>query len=371
MISSIGKDELSLLLELNKINSFRSQFTTLKENFDSLSELAFADPKRLRAVKDLPKRSIDLLAEKLPELEPGPELENAGKAGFDILTYFDENFPRQLDDLLQPPPVIYVKGKLEFDYKKSLSIVGSRTTSPHGVSATNKLSYELGAAGFCIVSGGARGIDSQAHIGALEGGGKTVAVMACGLDIQYPPENQNLFERIVGNGAIISEFPLGTPPEKYNFPTRNRLIAGLTPGTLVIEAGDKSGALITAEHALELGRDVFAVPGRPTDAGSRGSNKLIRDGAFLVLGLTDILERFGLTFAERSPMGKAIDLESLSTEEREVFEMVDIEPILVDELSRRMGKDITEIIEPLISLQLKGLIKEMPGKCFVRTIGIG
>jgi DNA processing protein len=371
MIDNIGKDELPLLLELNKISSFRSQFKLLRDGFSSLSELAASDRKRLMAVQDLSKVSITKLAEQLPLIKPGTELKLVTKAGLGIVTCFDEEYPKQLNDLPQPAPVIYVRGNIDFEFKKSLSIVGSRTTSPHGVTITGKLAFELGAAGFCIISGGARGIDSQAHRGALEGGGKTIAVMACGLDIQYPPENKALFESVVESGAVISEFPLGTPPEKYNFPTRNRIIAALSLGTLVIEAGDRSGALITAEHALEIGRDVFAVPGRPGDMGSRGANKLIRDGAFLVLSLSDILERFGLTLAERPAHVKNVDQASLTKEEREVLKVVDLEPMVVDEISRRMGKNVVEIIEPLISLQLKGLVKEMPGKSYVRTIGLG
>lgn len=371
MIEALGHDELPLLLELNKIHSFRSQFPLLRQNFNSLTELASADKKKLSAIEGLPKVSIKSLAENFPKLNPGDEWNNLEGTEFKIVTIFDDKYPAQLLDLHQPPPVIYIRGDLGFEFKQSMSIVGSRSTSPHGLSVVGKLAYELGAAGFCIVSGGARGIDSQAHNGALEVGGKTVAVMACGLDIKYPPENKGLFDKISASGALVSEFPLGTNPEKFNFPTRNRIIAALSLGTLVIEAGDKSGALITAEHALEIGRDVFAVPGRPSDIGSRGANKLIRDGAFLVLGLSDILERFGLTLAERPARGKQIDPATLSEEERSIFDVVGLEPILVDEISRIVGKDIAEVVFPLISLQLKGLIKEMPGKSYVRTVGLG
>jgi len=189
------------------------------------------------------------------------------------------------------------------------------------------------------------------------------------LDNPYPPENKGLFERIVASGAIISEFPVGTVPEKFNFPTRNRIIAGLSRGTLVIEAGERSGALITAEHALELGRDVFAVPGRPTDMTSRGSNKLIRNGAFLAMSITDITERFGLLISERTDGGKRIDTGSLTEGERMIYENVDLAPILVDDLARILEKDVSALMEPLVSLQLKGLIKEMPGKSYVRTVG--
>jgi DNA processing protein len=369
MIESIGKNELPLLLELNKINSFRSQFPILRENFNSLAELAAAVPRRLLSIKDLPKRSADLLAEKLPMLEPGLEFDAVEKAGFAIVTCFDQTYPKQLADLHQPPPVLYIRGDMQFDYRLSLSIVGSRSTSPHGVSITNKLAYELGGAGFCIISGGARGIDSVAHQGALDAGGRSIAVMACGLDDPYPPENAKLFERIADSGALISEFPLGTIPEKFNFPTRNRIIASLSRGTLVTEAGEKSGALITADHALELGRDVFAVPGRPTDMTARGANKLISDGAFVVMSFADIIERFGLTIAKKTSGQSDVDLSTLTESERTVYEAVDLAPILVDELARRLGKDVSELMEPLVSLQLKGLIREMPGKSFVRTVG--
>jgi DNA processing protein len=368
MIEGIAKEELPLLLELNKINSFRSQFVKLRQSFNSLPELASAGLARLAAIEEMPARSARLIAEQLPKLEPGREYDALLKTGFEIVTCMDDTYPEQLWELPQPPPVLYLRGGLEFDYAKSISIVGSRATSPYGLSITNKLAYELSAAGFCIVSGGARGIDSAAHQSALDAGGRTIAIMACGLDIAYPPENVKLFESIAETGAVISEFPLGTIPEKFNFPMRNRIIAGLTRATMVTQAGDKSGALITAEHAAELGRDVFAVPGRPTDMGSRGANKLIRDGAFVVLSISDIFERFGLTLAERKSSAKTIDIGSLSTGERLVYDAVDLSPVLVDELARRLNLDVSELLEPLVSLQLKGLIKEMPGKSFVRTV---
>ncbi len=368
MIKSIGKNESGILLELNKINSFRSQFTKLRDAFDSLDELSKASPQRLAAVKDLPKRSADILSGKLPSIEPGLELEKVRKAGFEFITCFDENYPEKLWELHQPPPVLYISGEMKLTYNMSISIVGSRSTSQQGIGIANKLSYELTSAGFCIVSGGARGIDSAAHKAALEAGGRTIAVMACGLDNPYPPENDKLFDRISGSGAIISEFPLGTVPEKFNFPTRNRIIAALTRGTLVIEAGDKSGALITAEHALELGRDVFAVPGRPTDMSSRGANKLIRDGAFLVMSISDIFERFGLILAHQPEGARKIDTSSLTDEERLLYDEISLDPVIVDDLARSMGKDVTELMEPLISLQLKGLIREMPGKSYMRTV---
>lgn len=369
MIKAIGKDELGLLLELNKLNSFRSQFKKLRDGFDSLTELASASPGRIAAVKDLPKRSADLLSENLPKLETGKELEEVRKLGLDIIACFDEKYPKQLWDLPQPPPVLYIYGDLGFGYNLSISIVGSRSTSQHGVSVATKLAYELASAGFCIISGGARGIDSVAHKSALEAGGSSIAVMACGLDNPYPHENKGLFERIAASGAVISEFPVGTVPEKFNFPMRNRIIAGLSRATLVIEAGERSGALITAEHALELGRDVFAVPGRPTDMTSRGSNKLIRDGAFLAMSITDITERFGLLISERTDGGKRIDTGSLTEGERMIYDNVDLAPVLVDDLARILGKDVSALMEPLVSLQLKGLIKEMPGKSYVRTVG--
>jgi DNA processing protein len=368
MIESIGKDELPLLLELNKINSFRSQFLKLRDAFNSFKELSSATLPRLASIEDMPSRSAKLLAEKLPKLDVGKEYEAVQKTAFQIVTCMDDIYPEQLLELPQPPPVLYIKGKLDFNYAKSISIVGSRSTSPYGISITNKLAYELAAGGFCIVSGGARGIDSAAHKSVLDAKGKTIAVMACGLDDLYPPENEKLFEQISENGAVISEFPLGTVPEKYNFPMRNRIIAGLTRATMVTQAGEKSGALITAEHALELGRDVFAVPGRPTDMGSRGANKLIRDGAFVVIAISDIFERFGLTLAERKSSARAVDIDSLSADEKLVYEAVDFSPVLVDELSRRLDKNVSELLEPLVSLQLKGLIKEMPGKSFVRTV---
>ena len=233
------------------------------------------------SVKDLMK--IEGLGEKVAgEIQKGPleksvkrELSLLEKVGGKIIAFNDDAYPRRLKDIYDPPALLYVRGELRREDELAVAIVGSRKTSPYGRWFTEKIGRDLACHGVTIVSGMARGIDSVAHKGALQGGGRTIAVLGCGVDVIYPSENRDLFYQIIEHGAVLSEFPMGSPPEGGHFPRRNRIISGLSIGVVIVQASAKSGSLITAGYALEQGREVFAVPGNVGAEGSRGSNQLI------------------------------------------------------------------------------------------------
>jgi len=297
------------------------------------------------------------------------EEKKAHLAGVKIITLKDPEFPPLLKEIYDPPLALYVKGTLPDAIEPSLSIVGSRRASYYGQLVTERITQGLLAYGFWIVSGLARGIDSIAHQSALQGGGKTIAVMGSGIDVVYPPENKTLMGRIAENGAVISEFPFGTDPHKMNFPIRNRIISGLSPAILVVEAREKSGALITAACALDQGRDVLAIPGNIYSPSSRGTNQLIKQGARLVDGVEDILEEVGFGLIEpmkgttpaRPPKVK------LNEGEGKIFAILSYDPIPIDVIiqkSRLCPQDIHNI---LLTLEMKGIIKQLPGKLFFKV----
>jgi len=250
-----------------------------------------------------------------------------------------------------------------------VAMVGSRKGSSYGRAVTRRISKELASAGAIVVSGMARGIDTYAHLGALEAGGRTVAVFGCGLDIIYPPENKRLFFDICDHGAVISEFPLSTPPEGKNFPRRNRIISGVSWGVVIVEATTDSGSLITASHALEQGREVFAVPGNIGMATSQGTNRLIKQGAKLVEEtqdiLTEILPQYG--GPPSGGMVKKDELSLLSDEEDGIYQLLSHTPLHIDEISRLSRMEIRRVSTILLDLELKGVISQLGGKMFVRT----
>jgi DNA processing protein len=297
------------------------------------------------------------------------ELEKADRLGISIVSQKDNLYPNNLLNIPAPPPLLYIRGELAGEDELAVAIVGSRGASRYGIEAAKKFSERLAEGGVTIVSGMARGIDTRAHLGALEGGGRTIAVLGCGLDIIYPPENRKLFEQIAQKGAVISEFPLGTPPEAVNFPRRNRIISGLSLGVVVVEASLKSGSLITARYALDQGRDVYAIPGNINSSGSRGTNSLIKDGAKLVDTpeevLADILPQYMPSAPERAKKEPHF---SMSKEEKRLFDIIDGEPLHIDELAEKSGLDMAELSSKLLSLELVGAVTQHPGKHFTRSI---
>ncbi len=302
------------------------------------------------------------------------ELEMADRLGVSIVTSDSPFYPPLLLNIYDFPPVLYVKGTLT-QSDLPLAVVGSRMASTYGRYTTERLCRELALSGVTIVSGMARGIDSAAHTGALAGKGRTIAVLGSGLDVVYPPENKGLFERIAESGAVITEFPFATQPLAANFPARNRIISGISLGVVVVEAGEKSGSLITARVALEQGREVFAVPGSIDSPGTKGTHRLIREGAKLVEGTQDILEEIlpqvdlhrepDNPTAEDTSENGVIPFGELEAAEQVILKALGVKPIHIDTLAVDTGYQIKNLLGILMSLELKGHVTQLPGKIFV------
>lgn len=283
-----------------------------------------------------------------------------------VITIVDKEYPQMLKNIYNYPKVLYVKGNIEFNKLLSIAIVGSRKATSYGRWAAEKFAKELSRLGITIVSGMAKGIDTVAHIGALEENGQTIAVLGSGLNVIYPSSNRILYEKIIEKGAVISEFPLNTKPLPQNFPQRNRIISGLSLGTVVIEAGEKSGSLITASHALEQGKDVFALPGNINSTYSKGTNMLIRDGAKILMDIDCILEEISeLRGITRMKKSNHINYDDLSDQEIKILECIIEKPIHCDMISYKTGIDISTVSSILTILEMKGIIKQLPGKIFM------
>lgn len=308
------------------------------------------------------------------------ELARAEREGVSIVTCRDPAYPERLRRIYDPPPLLYIKGRLDAA-EIPVAVVGSRNASPYGRYVTERLCRELAQRGVTVVSGLARGIDTCAHRGALAGRGRTIAVMGCGIDVVYPPENRKLHGEIASSGAVVTEFPFGTEPDRPHFPARNRIISGLSLGVLIVEAGEKSGSLITARCALDQNREVFAVPGSIDLPGSRGVNRLLRQGAKLVENVEDILEEILPQIerptaarpdateeiparAEGAPAGTP-GLEALTDQESRLLRFVTETPQDADTLINRTGLAAAEALSLLLSLELKGYIRQLPGKRFI------
>ncbi len=282
------------------------------------------------------------------------------KTGARVVTIRDSEYPELLRHIPDAPIVLYQKGTFR-PGPDTLAVVGSRKASPESMNLAQKACEALSSAGVTITSGFARGVDTSAHTGALKGEGKTVAVMGCGIDICYPPENGALFEKIGNEGLILTEYGPGDPPLPRHFPERNRIIAGLSKGTLVVEASSRSGSLITARLALEYGREVMAVPGSIFQAGHSGSNRLIKEGAKLVDGIEDILGTCfpGISFVKQA----AADLDG---EERKVYSLIGFEKVHADEVIERSGMDTKEVMATLTRLIMKNVVGEISGGFLIR-----
>ncbi len=296
------------------------------------------------------------------------ERSRAEKRGVAIITGDDPAFPRQLRLTPDPPLYLYVRGSLLPRDDSAVAVVGTRSPTHYGLNVARRMAADLAATGLTVVSGMARGIDTQAHRGALAGRGRTIAVLGCGIDQAYPPENRDLMEEIAGNGAVITENPFGTRPESGYFPARNRIISGLSAGTVIIEAAEDSGSLITADYALKQGRKLFAVPGNVSSPVSRGANGLIKQGAVLVETAGDVLRVLGLPRGRDSAGGGRRPRPALTEEEQSVFDTVTAEPKHIDILLMECGGTPGRLSGALVTLELKGLVKQLPGKYFVRVL---
>ena len=301
------------------------------------------------------------------------ELKRIADYGCHVLTQQDEHYPELLRQIYDPPIVLYVKGALSAQDKNAVAMVGSRQTTHYGIEIARKLAYQLAYVGVTVVSGGARGIDTAAHQGALAAKGRTVAVLGTGINLVFPPENADLFERIAANGAVITQFPFNRPADKQSFPIRNRIVAGMTLGTVVVEANLSSGALITANMAVEAGRQVFAVPGRIDSPRSKGCHDLIKKGAKLCEGAEDILSEFEYLFpASNKPAALNEDGTlpgiTLSENEQKAYDAVrEGDESSIDEVIRRSGLPSSAVSVALLGLEMKRLVRQLPGKMFLRN----
>lgn len=336
--------------------------------FDSPGQIYIADAFALAQTGILSHDNINAILSAQARAETDRTMESLEQLHIDVITLADEGYPHLLKNICDPPICLYVQGELRND-EPSVGVVGSRKASGYGISAAKKISAELSQYQICVISGMARGIDTAAHLGALSAGGRTIAVFGCGLDIVYPPENRKLMERIIENGAVISEYPPGVLPAPHHFPIRNRIVSGMSVGILVVEAGEKSGSLITAQLALEQGRDVYALPGNVISINSKGTNKLIQDGAKLVTSVEDILEEIAwFKSFETKPVvdlssyrNKMSMKDSLDGDELMVMEFLSLEALQIDEIQRKLACELPLLHRVLLSLEMKGLIRREAG----------
>src|SRR5256714_14416226 len=363
---ALSLDELACWIALNRVPGIGpASFRALLDYFHDDVEAAWKAERKELAQAGITQRTIDNLLKLRSTITPQQELEKLAKLRIRVITWKDALYPPLLREIDDAPPVLYTYGKLTEADRFALAVVGTRNSSTYGLQVTERIVTELAKGSVTVVSGLALGIDTIAHTAALDAGGRTIAVMANGLDTIYPPTNRGLARRIVesGQGALISEYPLGVQPESNNFPARNRIISGLSLGVLVIEAPEKSGALITANFALKQGREVFAVPGSILSSRSKGVNRLIQDGARPVMEVKDILEALNLFLIPQH-----IEMQSAlpeNAEERTLLELISHDPRHVDDLIRESGLPTTTVTSTLMMMELKGMVKQVGGMQYV------
>lgn len=371
--------DLEYLILLNLLPDIGAvRLKVLLKRFGSIKNIFTATQAELEEVEDIgPKIASSILKyEKERELER--ELKLINKHNVKVISCLDKEYPDNLKEIYNSPIILYVRGNILPEDKFAIAIVGSRNASHYGISAAERLGYELASRGLTITSGLARGIDAAGHKGALKAKGRTIAVLGNGLADIYPPEHLELADEIAKNGAVVSEFPMETAPLKENFPRRNRIISGLSLGVVVVEAAKNSGALITADFALEQGRELYAVPGQARAVTSYGTNMLIRQGAKLVETADDIIEELkeiikgdSLFKAKSESKGESdifpsAKMHNLNESERKVLDAVNCEPTFIDDIVDVANLSTSEILNCLTKLELKGLIEQLPGKSYVR-----
>jgi DNA processing protein len=356
-------DELKYWTAFHRIPGIgRVRYQALQNGFPTLADAWTAGPGELRAA-GLEDRIVRAIVAERPNIEPDAEIERLGAQGVRALTWNDPDYPALLKEIDDAPPVIYVRGDLSTADEWAVSVVGTRRPTPYGRQVAEELSYQLASNRICVVSGLARGVDAIAHRAALQAAGRTVAVLACGLDIVYPPEHAKLAREIIEHGALISEYPLGTQPRGDYFPRRNRIMSGVSLGVLVVEGDVKSGAIITARWAADQNREVFAVPGSIFSPQSRGTNDLIQQGAKLVQKIDDVLEELNLTMVpqqmEMQQLIPATDTES------DLLRHITKEPVHIDEVCRQSALPVSTVSSLLAMMELKGLVRQMGPMTYV------
>src|SRR5436190_13522527 len=341
----------------------------LLEVFETPDRVLAAKRDALRAVEGIGREVVDQILNWDSLVDLPAELQRVRDFGATVITAESPLYPRQLREIHAPPIVLYVWGELTERDQHAIAVIGSRRTTHYGLESAKKLSYQLAYAGLTVISGLARGIDTAAHQGALAAKGRTIAVIGSGLLKLYPPENAALAEKIRGgNGAVVSEFSMEIEPDRQTFPMRNRIISGWSQGLLVIEAGANSGALISVAQALEQGRNVYAVPGHINAPSAMGSNRLIQQGAKLVMDASDILDDLEILLPEAKPSAETAvrPLPPLSDEERRVFGAIDATETSIDDITDKTKLPSATVSSTLLQLELKRLVKQLPGKYFVK-----
>ncbi|NUO08277.1 MAG: DNA-protecting protein DprA [Candidatus Brocadia sp.] len=364
--------EFEALLRLNMTKGVGIRtYKTLLERFGSSEAILDATRSELEAVPGIGPKLAHAIADESKNINIECEINLAKEKKVQILPYTSEQYPKHLKNIYDPPLVLYVKGNIVETDILALAIVGARRCTYYGLAQAERFSRQLAQKGLCIVSGMARGIDAAAHRGAISSNGRTIAVLGCGLGVIYPRENIELAEQIAQHGAIISEFPMNTPPDFRNFPPRNRLISGLSLGVLVVESSLKSGSLITAQWALEQGKEVFAIPGNIDSIYSRGTHKLIKEGAKLVEDINDIIQELG-PIAEtlndtEAPVTNDPRSLVLNSQEKKIFSLLSSSPRDIDEIIRIAKLPTSVVSSTLLILEIKKLVKQLSGKRFVKA----
>lgn len=342
-----------------RVRKLVQKFGTAKSVLDSdipeLCRVDFIDEKTARNIKTEANAQF---AEK--------QLADAEKSGIRLISIWDSGYPEILKKIHDPPVLLFIKGNGHFMEDRSIAMVGMRSPSSYGRRMAGMIAGELANRGIHVVSGMARGIDTCAHRGALNAGGSTTAILGCGVNVIYPPENIKLYQEIQQQGMIVSEFPIDEQPLAGHFPRRNRIISGLSLGTVVIEAGEKSGALITAYMALEQGREVFALPGQVGQKNSQGPHRLIKEGAKLIEGIEDIIEELSIFTIEKDQTRQEQILDSLSAGEKHIWQMLSAEPKHIDLITEECNLSTSEALAHLLSMELKNCVSQMSGMMFVR-----
>jgi DNA processing protein len=344
-------------------------FRRLLERFDTPVAALKASPESLAGLRGITPAVIEGITTGEWRRFAEEECRRLEASAARLVTYISLDYPKSLFEIPDSPPFLYVKGELR-SHELSIAIVGSRRATSYGLLTTGKLSESLASHGMCVVSGMARGVDTAAHRGALKAGGRSIGVLGCGVDKVYPPENRGLFQEMADKGCLVSEFPLGALPLAENFPRRNRIISGLSRGVLVIEATEKSSSLITAQYTLEQGRDVFAVPGNISFATSRGSNRLIKQGAKLDVCVEDILEELPRDFlaANDTPLLQSAPRSFARTpKEASIYELLVRSPLHIDDIISQTELTAGEVSSMLLHLELKGAITPLPGTHYAVT----
>lgn len=363
----MDNEERGILCLLHSLKGLGNRsLSNIREEFGTYKACFEADSSDLLA-SFLPAHLVEAILLCRKKEDPLVRLEKILNRGIKVLAREDEDYPPVLRVIYNPPEILYYRGRLDCLQKPCIAVVGSRAATAYGRNMARNLSRGLAERGIAVISGMARGIDAEAHRGALDGQGFTAAVLGSGIDVVYPRENRSLYEEICGHGIVLSEYPPGTHPEPGNFPVRNRLIAGFSRGVIVIEAKLKSGALITTDYALEQGKDVFAVPGPVYHKTSEGPHNLIKQGAILITSVQDIIdEYYDLQPAKPRQSAYQEELLLLDEEERIIFDLINSEPQHFDQIVVRTRLEIGKLSEILLNLEFRGIVKSLPGNYYLK-----